>query len=1203
MKKVRGVAKKIVSMALICAMMLNMTILSYAGSPEGVTGQIVEQLQGFEYVIQTNELLVRTNSSQVNGKVSETKELLDLTDGLMLMLDADTKVISNGYLGGDNVTTESSIYSKDVYSVGSGSVNINHTVVAEQSISLNTGLIAGDGGVLYSKNGDISFNCTAANFNGILYAPNGTVYLNGMDVTINGVIIAKNVVVQSGNFTINHDPSIAAITDNIEYTRIDQLMGLYAYYDEETDEIVLAWSTDDTISSVDIYSRNGDEAAFEKIGSTSEGEYKISSDSLAEKADYKIVARTKFGGKIDSIIATLVRDEEGIYMDTTDSDEDGIPDGYEISLGTDPYNEDTDGDGFSDGYELTFLYTDPLVYDEDGDFDGDGLSNLEELNLGTNPYLVDSDFDGVLDGEDPLPMRTDPNSGREVNYEVAIKTGIFDLVTRFVNDNGSKCEVVQNFITNSVIKALEGESEYTNIYDCQNNLTTTIAYVDGVYVSSTYSYDASGNMESITHNGFQYEFLYDANNQMTDVKIGGREIVQNTFEDALFLSNKYGEGTIVEYIYDEEDNIIGQKLNGELAYEWTYNEEGVILTHHDLINEATYNYLYNEEGKMVSLTSSNGFDILHSEEENGYTITYSNGDIRKEKRSVYEEIESVDAEENLPLVSTTYLISGGQLVSVVSNEDTEEKTIYSNQKAILNSKITHTGYGISKIEYQDGKTLEYIYNRNGDISSILENGIEKATYQYDGLGQLLRENSAYTGKTVVYKYDNAGNILEADEYSYAKGELGEKLSTKKYSYDDLDWKDLLTSFNGQEITYDEIGNPLSYRNNINLSWSGRQLISLQTNEKNVLYSYNSSGIRTSKIVNGIETTYQLEGRKIISETTSGEVKWYIYDDNDSIIGFEYENKVFYFEKNAQGDVVRIFNEDGKCVSEYFYDAWGNITSIDGDIEVACENPFRYRGYYYDNESGLFCVGVRYYDSETGRFISSDPLVDLGIFDVGARLLSHNIYNYCAGNPVNYIDDTGYYTATLKLSASAITALGGALPSLMTSISASIASIKAAIATSWLVPVCIAATAIAIVGVTSAVKKVASLSATASSTVSSVIAKVKGGGLDPKNLRNETVYVIARKGTTDVVYVGRTKNYAARYSVHQKRFPKAKYTMIPIATGLTLKESRALEQTIIMAYGIDTLKNMINSISPKKWSNFKTEFEQMQSLIAAFADPE
>ena len=75
MKKVLKVVKKIVSMALIVAMMLNVTISAYAGSPEGVTGQIVEQLQGFEYVIQTNELVVRTNSSQVNGKVSETKEL------------------------------------------------------------------------------------------------------------------------------------------------------------------------------------------------------------------------------------------------------------------------------------------------------------------------------------------------------------------------------------------------------------------------------------------------------------------------------------------------------------------------------------------------------------------------------------------------------------------------------------------------------------------------------------------------------------------------------------------------------------------------------------------------------------------------------------------------------------------------------------------------------------------------------------------------------------------------------------------------------------------------------------------------------------------------------------------------------------------------------------------------------------------------
>lgn len=174
---------------------------------------------------------------------------------------------------------------------------------------------------------------------------------------------------------------------------------------------------------------------------------------------------------------------------------------------------------------------------------------------------------------------------------------------------------------------------------------------------------------------------------------------------------------------------------------------------------------------------------------------------------------------------------------------------------------------------------------------------------------------------------------------------------------------------------------------------------------------------------------------------------------------------------------------------------------------------------------------------------------------------------------------------------------------MTSISASIASIKAAIATSWLPIVCIAATAIAIVGITYAVKKIVSLSAVAASTVSAVISKVKSGGIDPKKLRGETVYVIVRKGTSDVEYVGRTKNYSARYSAHQKKFPSKSYTMMPVATGLNLAQARVLEQTIITAYGIDTLKNMINSISPSKWGNFKTEFNQMKNLIVAFADPE
>ncbi len=127
----------------------------------------------------------------------------------------------------------------------------------------------------------------------------------------------------------------------------------------------------------------------------------------------------------------------------------------------------------------------------------------------------------------------------------------------------------------------------------------------------------------------------------------------------------------------------------------------------------------------------------------------------------------------------------------------------------------------------------------------------------------------------------------------------------------------------------------------------------------IKYTYDSNGIRTSKTIDGVKTTYQLDGTKIVSETTDENIKWFIYDNDDSVIGFEYNENAYYFEKNAQGDVVRIFNANGDYVSEYFYDAWGNIASISGNEEIANANPFRYRGYYYDNESGFYYLQSRY----------------------------------------------------------------------------------------------------------------------------------------------------------------------------------------------------------------------------------------------------
>lgn len=247
----------------------------------------------------------------------------------------------------------------------------------------------------------------------------------------------------------------------------------------------------------------------------------------------------------------------------------------------------------------------------------------------------------------------------------------------------------------------------------------------------------------------------------------------------------------------------------------------------------------------------------------------------------------------------------------------------------------------------------------------------------------------------VYAYLLKNRFIDREVINY--------FAHAKMLYEDSEWKDLLTKFNGNNITYDEIGNPLSYRDGLKFTWIGRKLSSLQNNENVVKYTYNNNGIRTSKIINGIKTTYQLDETKIISETTNNNIKWYIYDDKASLIGFKYNGQVYYFEKNGQGDIVRIIDENGNFVSEYYYDAWGNISYISGDEEIASANPFRYRGYYQDNESGLYYLQSRYYDPVTGRFLNTDEIEYLGQSE---SIIGYNLFTYCENNPIIYFDPDG-----------------------------------------------------------------------------------------------------------------------------------------------------------------------------------------------------
>ena len=184
------------------------------------------------------------------------------------------------------------------------------------------------------------------------------------------------------------------------------------------------------------------------------------------------------------------------------------------------------------------------------------------------------------------------------------------------------------------------------------------------------------------------------------------------------------------------------------------------------------------------------------------------------------------------------------------------------------------------------------------------------------------------------------------------------------------------------------GNPLSYRGKT-LAWqNGRQLAGLTEEGLSASYTYNDSGIRTGKTLNGTETTYYLNGTAIHTQITGNERMDFLYDETGSLLGFKYGGNSYYYIRNLQGDITGILNSAGEQIVSYTYDSWGKLLSTSGSAAetIGQKNPFRYRGYYYDAESGWYYLNSRYYDPELKRFICADTMLSSSIN--GANVFSY-----------------------------------------------------------------------------------------------------------------------------------------------------------------------------------------------------------------------
>ena len=175
------------------------------------------------------------------------------------------------------------------------------------------------------------------------------------------------------------------------------------------------------------------------------------------------------------------------------------------------------------------------------------------------------------------------------------------------------------------------------------------------------------------------------------------------------------------------------------------------------------------------------------------------------------------------------------------------------------------------------------------------------------------------------------------------------------------------------------------------------------------YEYNIENQLIRKVGNGITTNYYAINHKIHQINIGTNILKFFYA-LDKLVYFTYNGTRYFYVFNAQNDITHLVDDTGTVVASYIYDAWGNHQVLDASgIEntsadfIGNINPYRYRGYLYDTDSGLYYCNARYYSPDLCRWISPDSIEYLDSNTIGGL----NLYCYCMNDPINYVDPSGH----------------------------------------------------------------------------------------------------------------------------------------------------------------------------------------------------
>ena len=611
----------------------------------------------------------------------------------------------------------------------------------------------------------------------------------------------------------------------------------------------------------------------------------------------------------------------------------------------------------------------------------DGTTKFENDTFGrtTKTTYVNDTFEEVIYDDTNRQVTSTDKKGNTTSVQYSI----YNQTLQETDASGHKKSYTYDpLYLDTITSVTDGNGNKTSYtYDDNNNLTTL---TDALNRQKSYVYNDNDQVTSVKMPTMEFKYAYDLDGDLSAATLPSGIETNYTYNSDGQVSQIDNGNDIVTYEYDENGNTSAISRNNKDLKIFTYEAETNALATYTL-GLFSQKYEYDETERLIKSQT-----VYNDETAFNQEITY------KEDSDDVDQLKYGLDSTNAHTYTVDTDVANSQK-TLTLNADLLVQVAQTNDSNLLNSLVYTT-------KQQTPFEITYEYTKNGNISKETVNDTS-SSFEYDKNDQLIRETLS-SGTINSYEYNAVGNRTQSD----ANGIVS------TFTYNDANQ---IKTKNDTAFEYDKDGNLLQDEN-YNYTYNQQQrLTQVKTLEGNPVasYTYDEDGLRLTKKIG--DTTYEyfyndevldMEVVKVNDAVTEyRSYEWNGYTPLGMIVKAKndadtFETKAYQFITNHRGDILSIRDSEDNKVGSYTYDAYGNILTAEGTL--AKENPIRYAGYYYDDETKNYYLQARYYNPANGSFLALDP--HPGDDD---EPLSQNGYTYANNNPVMYIDSNGYFAAS------------------------------------------------------------------------------------------------------------------------------------------------------------------------------------------------